>query len=151
MYVNILIVTLLASYFPRLGTMWRRPDVCWFVLCDKSWSVWYYCCFRPDDLKCARLLKGIKPEALMVTAPYHCVFTVYMQFGTFIKFSVEVLTELATPVASSSSTSQPQNASPSPGKRSYVQWYTSPHKKNGFSLDWPIGAWCAIVEMHCGA
>jgi len=49
-----------------------------------------------DDLKCARLLKifvGIKLEALMVTAPNDRVFTVCMQFGIFIKFSVEVLTE----------------------------------------------------------
>jgi len=45
----------------------------------------------------------------MVTAPNDRVFTVCMQFGTFIKFSVEVLTELATPIASSSSTSQPRN------------------------------------------
>jgi len=124
-----------------------------------------------DDLKCTRLLKifvGIKPEALMVTAPNHCVFTVCMQFRTFIKFSVDVLTELATPVRSSSSTSQPRNAFEIlttsqkqlqlgdnglpfhvkvKDKRSYVQWYTSPHEKNGCSLDWQIGAWCAIVEI----
>ena len=66
-----------------------------------------------DDLKCARLIKifvGNKPEALMVTAPNHRVFTVCMQFGTLIKFSVDLLAELATPVASSPSTSQQRNA-----------------------------------------
>ena len=62
----------------------------------------------------------MKPEVLMVialnhcvytvAALNHCVYTVCSQFDTFIKFSVEVLADMASPVVSHTSTSQQCNA-----------------------------------------
>jgi len=92
MYVSILIVTFARHLLP-----WTIVELCE----EDQTFVDLFCVIKAgqfdinivvsDDLKCARLLKfvGIKPEALMITAPNHRVFTVCMQFGTFIKFSVE--------------------------------------------------------------
>jgi len=88
MYVSILIVTFARQLLP-----WTIVELCE----EDQMFVDLFCVIKAgqfdtivvsDDLKCTHLLKifvDIKPEALMVTAPNHRIFTVCMQFGIFIK------------------------------------------------------------------
>ena len=55
---------------------------------------------------------GSKPEALVVTAPSHCIFSMCTLFDTYIKFSVQLVEDdsVTGVTATGSSTDQQRNA-----------------------------------------